>query len=418
MASRNGKGAPRTGNLRWLYAGRALRSFATAFLTVVFPLYLAAEGYRSAGIGLVLTAGGIATAALVAVVGFGGDRFGRRTMLLLLGALGVVGGLLMAGTGNIVAVTVASGLCGVGRGGGAGSGGSWGPVFPAEQPLLAASVDPRRRTAAFGTIAFVGVMAGAVGSLVAWLPDALTGLGWSVLRADRLVFLLGAALAAAMFLVTLPIREAAPETAAPPASTPITTRQLVGRLGLTNALNGLGFGFLGPLLTYWFHVRYGAGAGELGILYTLVNLVTALPYLGASRLAGRLGAVRAFVITRAASVVTLLCMAFMPTFWWAGAMFALRMAFNSLGLPSRQSYVMGVAEQRRRGTVAALSSLPSQVTSTISPAVGGVLMESLVDTPLYGAALFMTCNLVAYYYAFRDVRPPEEATVTEPRASD
>lgn len=375
---------------------------------MVFPLYLVRVGYGSAGIGLLLSGGGVATAALVALVGFGGDRYGRRGMLLLLAGLSVLGGLLLASSGNVVAVLVASGLCGVGRGGGAGSGGSWGPVFPAEQPLLAASVPPRQRTSAFGAIAFVGVLAGAAGSLVAWLPGGLTALGWSPLGADRAVFLLGALLSAAMLLCTLPLRET-PPTAPPGPPAEISTRALVGRLGLTNALNGLGFGFLGPLLTYWFHVRYGAGAGEIGALYTLVNLVTALPYLGASRLAERLGALRAITLTRGASVLLLLVMAVMPGFWWAGAVYALRMAFNSLGLPTRQSFVMGVADERRRGMVAAVSFLPSQVTSAISPSIAGVLMEEgVLDTPLFGAALFMGANLIAYYFAFRQVRPPEE----------
>jgi MFS family permease len=192
-------------------------------------------------------------------------------------------------------------------------------------------------------------------------------------------------------------------------------RQLVGRLGLTNALNGLGFGVLGPLLTYWFHVRFGAGPGEIGLLYTLVNLVAALPYLGASRLAARMGAVRAATVTRAASVAALLLMAVMPSFWLAGAVFAVRMAFNSLGLPARQSFAMGVADEGRRGTVAALGMLPSQVTAILSPAVGGTLMETVVDTPLFGAALFMGLHLVAYYLAFRNVHPPEELAVERSR---
>lgn len=399
-------------NLQWLYAGRALRSFTTAFLTIVFPLYLAAEGYRSGAIGAVLAAGGVLTTVLVAAVGFAGDRLGRKRMLVGLAALGAIGGAMMASTANVAAVTVASGLGGVGRGGGAGSGGSWGPVFPAEQPLLAGSVDARGRTAAFGAIAFVGVLAGAAGSLVAWVPGLLHTAGWSWLAAYRLVFWLGALLSAAMLVVTLPIRETtAPAPAAKDgtAAPPITTRQLIGRLGLTNGLNGFGVGFLGPLLTYWFHVRFGAGPGEIGVLYTIVNLVTALPYLGAARLAARLGAVRAVTLTRALSVAMLVAMAQMPTFILAGVAFALRMAVNSLSLPARQSYVMGVAEERHRGMIAAVGSLPSQVTSTISPAIGGALMESFLDTPLYGAALFMGLNMVTFYYAFRHAPPPEEA---------
>jgi MFS family permease len=401
-------------NLRWLYAGRALRSFTTAVLTIVFPLYLAQAGYRSPEIGAVLTAGSALTTALVAAVGLAGDRWGRRRVLLVLAALGAVGAAALAVSANPVVALLASGLGGVGRGGGAGSGGSWGPVFPAEQPLLAGSVAPRDRTRAFGTIAFVGVLAGAAGSLGASAPATLHAAGWSWLAAYRLVFWASALLAVGMVLATVPLREVRPQPEeAAGGRAPLSTGQLLRRLAVTNGLNGLGVGFLGPLLTYWFHVRFGVGPARIGVLYTVVNLVTALPYLGAARLAARLGAVRAVTATRALSVALLPVMAAMPTFPLAGVAFALRMAANSLSLPTRQSYVMGVAEERHRGLVAALGSLPSQVTQSISPIVGGWAMQFDVDAPLYGAALFMAANLVAFYLAFRHTPPPEEARPAE-----
>ena len=412
-----------SGNLRWLFAGRALRSFGTAFLTVVFPLYLAQEGFRSVGVGAILTLSALAGAGLVAAVGFFGDRFGRRTALLGLAALGSLSAAAIALSGNPTVLVLGSGIGGVGRGGGAGSGGQWGPVLPAEQPLLAASVPGRERTAVFGRIGFVGVLAGAAGSLVAVVPGALHAAGWTWLDAYRVIFWIGALLSVAMFAVTLPIREAppraqptasgggmrAPGGGAADARPGLSTGQLLGRLVVTNGVNGLGIGFLGPLLTYWFHVRYGVGSAEIGVLYTVINLVTALPYLGAARLTARLGAVRTVVLTRVIGVAILVGMALMPTFVLAGIAYALRMAFNSLGLPARQSYVMGVADERRRGMVAAIGMLPAQATSTISPIVGGILMETFVDTPLYGAALFMGLNALMYYYAFRGQPPPEEA---------
>lgn len=416
-------------NRLWLYVGRALRSFVTAFLTVVFPLYLAAEGKSATVIGALLTVGGVVSALLMAAAGLLGDRIGRRVVLAVLGLLGALGAFGMAVTSNLAVVMVANGLGGVGRGGGAGSGGSWGPYFPVEQPLLAESVSDADRTRAFGEIGFVGVLAGAAGSLVAFLPSVLRADGLSELRADRLVFLLGGVLSLGIVAAVVPLverRRAGAEPAearaavAPSAEGPrpaeaeaalggsLSTRALIGRLGLTNALNGLGFGFLGPLLTYWFHVRFGVGAASLGLLYTVINLVTALPYLGAAGLARRLGAVRAVVATRVVSVGALVAMIFAPSFAIAGALFAFRMAANSLGLPARQSFTMGVADERRRGTVAAFSSLPSLLTSSVSPVVGGALMGALLATPLIGAALFMGLNTVAYYFAFRRTRPPEE----------
>ncbi len=401
------------GNLVWLYAGRALRSCSTAFLGIVFPLYLAARGESSTAVGVVLTASAAVSALLILAVGLVGDRFGRRRVLIALGLLGAAGGVVLALFSNPVLLVLASGLAGVGRGGGAGGGGAFGPFFPAEQPLLAASVRPDRRTAAFGRIGFVGVLTGALGSLVALVPGQLHGAGWSILAADRLLFVVGAAVSLWVVVVSLPIREPPPPgrpqgSRATRDPSTLTTRQLIGRLGLTNALNGFGFGFLGPVLVYWFHRRFGAGPGEIGVLFMLANLFAALPYLGASRLVVRLGAVRTVVATRAASVAALLAMAWMPSFELVAALFVVRSAVNSLSIPARQSYVMGVADEARRGTVVAIGALPSQITASISPAVAGVTMVVLLDAPIYLAALFMGANTVAYWLSFRRVAEREE----------
>jgi len=114
--------------------------------------------------------------------------------------------------------------------------------------------------------------------------------------------------------------------------------------------------------------------------------------------------------------VVLALMAVVPTFLVASILLALRTGLNSLGIPARQSYTMGVAEEHRRGTVAALGSLPSMVTSSISPVVGGALMGAFLDTPIVGATFFMGVNTVAYYLAFRNTRPPEERTTPGPPA--
>ncbi len=213
-----------------------------------------------------------------------------------------------------------------------------------------------------------------------------------------------------MILVASPIREKQRNSeddynGEPP---PINVRQLTGRLGLTNASNGLGFGFLGPLLTYWLYRRYGAGPAELGVLYTIINLATAIPYLLASRVSHRLGAVRAVTYTRSISIACLAVMSFMPTFWLAGLSYLLRMVFNSIGMLARQSYAMGVSNPLYRSRVAAFSNLPSQLTAMISPVIGGSEMESFLDFPVYGAVFFMNLSVIAYYLAFRHIAPPEE----------
>ena len=202
-------GAPQLSqNLKWLYANRALRSFATAFLTVIFPLYLAVSGYSAAKIGMVLTLSGIVSVVLLAGVGLFGDLVGRKRAIVILSLLSLIGSLVMSGWNNFWLIVLASGLGGVGKGGGAGSGGSWGPLFPAEQPLLTEAVTPENRTTVFGRISFVGVLAGALGSLVAAIPEILHKNGTPWLFGYHLLFMFSALLSLLMMVVVWPIQEA------------------------------------------------------------------------------------------------------------------------------------------------------------------------------------------------------------------
>lgn len=322
-------------------------------------------------------------------------------MLIALALLSTTASLAIALSGPSMAVLVlASGIGGIGRGGGAGSGGNWGPMMPAEQPLVVAAAR-QNSTKAFGVLSFVGVLASAAGSLVAGAPSLLLARGLPLGDGYRLLFGLGAALMCAAALVALPLREAPAARAEEPlAPAAFSLGQLLGRLGLTNALSGFGFGFLGPLLTYWFYRRYGVDAAGLAVLYAIVNLVSALPYLAAATLSRRIGQVRIVVLTRLAAVAALLAMPFMPSLGWAGAAYALRMAVNSLGMPARQSFTMGAVAERQRSRVAAFGALPSQITSMVSPAIGGALMEEILNVPLFGAAVFMFLSAVTYHLAF------------------
>lgn len=397
-------------NLRWLYAGRSLRSISTAFLTVVFPLYLAQSSYSATQIGLILSLSAVSNIVLVALVGLIADGFGRRRTLIALALLSAFGALaLYLFPDTFAMLVICSGFGGVGRGGGAGSGGNWGPVMPAEQPLIAASA-AGESTGAFGRLSFIGVLASALGSLVAGLPTILTHHGMTLTSGYRLLFLMSAVLMFGVALLALPIREVPTAEPAGSESPPtIPVGQLLGRLGFTNALAGFGFGFLGPLLTYWFYVRFGASAAQLAVMYTLVNLFSALPYLASASLTRRLGQVRTVVLTRLAGVAALLAMPFMPSLYLAGAMFALRMAVNSLGMPARQSFTMDFSEERYRSRVSAFSLLPSQITSMLSPALGGALMEGFVNFPLFGASAFLLANGITYYLAFRGAEDPRHS---------
>lgn len=190
--------------------------------------------------------------------------------------------------------------------------------------------------------------------------------------------------------------------------------RLIARFMATSATNGLAVGMLGPLLVYWFHRRYGATAADIGELYFVLNLVAATPYLLAGRMAAYFGSVSAVVMCRGTAAVMLGALVMMPNFWLAGVLYGVRMIFNTLSIPVRQSFLMGVIPPAERSSAAGMSSFPAQVGASISPYLAGYLMDQVsLDLPMELSALLQGLYVVLYYLFFRNVRPPEELGGTD-----
>ena len=397
-------------------AGRAIRSLTQGYLGIVVPIFLVRAGYGTVAIGVLLTVAAASSALLTALVGFAADRWGRRILLVVLGLMTAASGAVFALTTSYVVLVAAAALGTIGVGGAAGSGGAFGPYYPAEQALVAEHAGDADRTAVFAGLSLIGVLAASAGSALAALPRVVanTGLG-SLIGGYHLLFALTALLGVAMAAVIVPVhegahaREGGPRT--PPAPLTPRTRGLLARFALTNGVNGLAIGFLGPILTLWFHVRYGVGSPAIGALYFAINIAAAIPYLGVPWVTRRLGGlVRTVVSVRVVSAALLAAIPLMPTFALAGAVYLVRMLANAVSVPARQSYIMGIVEPAERSRMAGLSNLPARVFALPGPALAGVMLRvAWIGVPLELASALQLVNAALYWGFFRHVRPPEEA---------
>jgi len=413
------------GDLRYLMAGRALRSLTQGYLGIIVPLFLVRAGYKTVPIGLLLTLAAAGSAVQTALVGFAADRWGRRPVLIGLGFLTSVSGLVFALTTQYVPLLIAAILGTVGTGGGVGSGGAFGPYYPAEQALIAEHAGDRNRTTVFSGLSLVGVLAASAGAALAVVPHLvfISGLGTRI-DGYQLLFWLCVIAGVAMGLIILPVHERAPSHRGRQEERPgpLTgrTRGLLLRFGLVNALNGLAVGFLGPILALWFHLRYGVDSAELGVLYFLINVAAVLPYLGVPWITRRLGGmVRTVVAVRVVSAALLAVIPLMPTYALAGAVYLVRMIANAVSIPVRQSYVMGIVPAAERSRMAALSNLPSRVASLAGPVLVGVMLQVMwIGVPLEIASVLQLAYAWVYWRFFRGIRPPEELDAVPDAGAD
>lgn len=411
-----------------LLMARAFMSAARAFAGIMTPIYLALIGFNGLTLGLLFTVVALTSAVLSSAVGLLSDRLGRKFFIVVLPWFAAAAALVFAVSHVVALLFIFAALGSFGRGAGAGSG-TVGPYQPAEQAFLADAVPARHRNSLFGRIGFASSLGALLGTgpLTA-LPTVLTWLGvpgQQGLSGYRLSFLVMAGIALVAGLLALPITEPSRLTRKEPegrsrTGAGVSTRRfrlnlspqswfVLLRLWITNSINGFGVGFFGPFITYWFFRRYGVGPVEVGLLFSIINLVAMVGNLGAAGIAARLGLVRAITVTRTLQAILIIPMVLAPTFWLAGMVYTLRMLVQRIGLPLRQSYVLGVVPSEERGTISALSNLPSQLTSSASPTLAGYLFDHVaLALPFEIGAFFQALNTLLFFLFFRHLQPPEE----------
>lgn len=419
-----------------LLSARVLMSAQRALVGVIVPIYLARRGFSATELGVLFSVIAIVAALMSTAIGLAADRIGRRVFVVSVPLLAAGAGLVFALSDVTAVLFLAAALGSFGRGAGAG-GGQIGPYQPAEQALLAEKVGSESdRNRLFGFIASASAVGGLVGSALAITPlTSPTGPGVGA-ATYRPVFLAAAALALLASLCALPVREqpANPGPAPPPA--PGSRRRLTGRrraqrparlstrsrtliyrLALTNGVNGAAVGLFGPFITYWLYRRYGAGPVAIGTLYTIANLVTIATNQLAAPLAGRHGTVRTVVVVRILQALALPLLALMPSLATAGALYTARLVVQRIGLALRQSFVMGAAPPSERARVAALSQLPTQAISAVSPTLSGYLFDEVsLAAPFVIAGVLQLANALLFQYFFG--RPAAGESAARPRSGD
>jgi len=423
---------------RGLMSARFLRSVAQGALVVDFVLYLKALGWSAPAIGALVGASGVVGAALLLAAGMLSDRFGRRPFLLGYQLANAVGALAVVLSPKAWVLVLAAVLLGYGR----GANGAAGPFAPVEQAWLAGSVTRTTRGQAFSLNAALGFVGMGVGTVVgAAVP--LFARVWSGPSAYEPLFVLNFVVALLTTWIIARLSEAerpraragreartgerAPPTvsaprasaaqvaggvlrAAEPASAPeagalegadsaassaarsdpeLDRRENVALVLLTvvNAVNALGIGLIGPLLPYWFAVRFGVGPEAIGAIYALTFFLTGIASVVTGEVGARVGVVRSIVGPRAAGTVLLVAMPLMPAYAWAAGLYAVRSILNRGTAGARQAFSMGLVRNERRGLAGSLNALSFRLPAAVGAAVAGWLMGlGLLDLPFFIAA--------------------------------
>lgn len=394
-----------------LFASRIFRMFAYGFVSVILVLYLAAAGLSQVQIGLLLSLTLLGDTVLSFWMAVNADRIGRRRMLQVGALLMFLAGLAFTFTGSFTLLLIAA-IVGVLS----PSGHEVGPFLSIEQAALSEIVTPARRTHIFSWYNLAGSFATAIGAISAGVSgQALQNQGFTPLASYRGIIICYAVVGLILTVLFSRLSPAV-ETSrhSPDRSVRFglhQSRKMVLRISGLFALDAFAGGFvMQSILSYWFHIRFGAEPAMLGAIFFMANILAGISALFAAQLAARIGLIKTMVFTHLPSNVLLFLIPFMPTLWLAVLVLLLRFSISQMDVPTRQAFMMSAVPPQERSAAAGLASVARSIGASISPVLTGPMLASatLFSLPFFFAGSLKIVYDLLLYRNFVDFQTTEK----------
>ena len=401
--------------------GRSTRLFLLATImdgilfsgwNLFFNFYILGRGFERDYLGLVNAMPSIAALIFGIPLGALSDRIGRKNAMLLGVAVSIGGMALEVTVLDPTLILVFAFIQGLGST----------LYFLSQAPFMMKVSDDDNRALLFSLNWGLVTLASAVGSLFAGYLPAFFGELLEVAprsaEAYQAVLLISVLLS---FLTLIPlalIREPKddPEVGlTAQARMPlwrVVLRPLTLKLAIPNLIIGFGAAILIPYMNVFFVERYKLPDSQLGLLFSVSALLTALGTLIGPRLAVRLGSkIKAVVSTQGVSLFFLMLLGFSPYLLLAQIGFLMRGMLMNMAAPLYSALAMEQTPAREQGTVNSVVELSWRVGWAVGPYISGVVQESYGFTPLFLATgVLYTLSIILTWVFFHDA---EEGSVGE-----
>ena len=395
-----------SGDGKLILVEKSVRTVPYGFLGVLYGVYLPELGFDALQIGIILTLTVFTSAFYTFIVSFLADRFGRRRTLIFFALMDfLAGSILFISTmwwAPVIAEIVGNMTVGSGE---------VGPFLSIEQAILPQTCNSKHRTLAFSVYNLIGYASSSVGALLVGLPQ-LFGSGLSAYRPLFAGYLVSGLVGSLLYVgLSNQIEAKADQKQQRVRILSEKSKPIVRKLAALFAVDSFGGGFIAQsIISYYFYTRFALQLTSLGLIFSATQIVTAMSFLAAERIARRIGLLRTMVFSHIPSNIFLTAIAFAPSAAWAVALLLCRHSLSQMDVPTRQSYVMAVVQESDRTAAAGFTNVSRTVTQSISPSLAGYAMATLgLGTPFIAAGSLKIAYDLLIYRSFRKIKPPEES---------
>jgi MFS family permease len=397
-------------NARLLLLRSPFSGLSISLIRLLFNLYLLAVGFDTLFVAKFVAINWTCHGLAVIPSGVVSDLFGRRRVFLI-----AFSGNLLA-TAAVLFVTDPAGLLVLAAiiGLFEGAHAIVGPPFMMEQSR------PDERVLLFSLNGGIQVGAASLGNLAAGvLPfvfAALIGVGPESALARRSALVCALPIMLFSMIPIYLIRE---------EWKPIDLRRWVegiesygriGMLALTQGLIGFGMGFSVPFFNIFFSQNVKASTAQIGLIFALGSIMTAVVTIFVPIAVRHLGRVRTVTFVKLLGIPCLVLLGMTQSIVWAGAFYILAILFMGGAFPNRgisdpifSLFAMEVVKERERGTTNGIMHAFVEFPMGIGAALAGPFMAVGDWQTLYitSGGIFALAFILYYlYFAPVEARQP------------
>lgn len=375
----------------FLSFSKFIRSFVLTMIAIITPYYLFDLGYGALIIGIVIALAVVLSTLFVYVFAY--LKMPIRWRLLLLSTLFTISmGILYFFTG-LLSFILSLAVAGITL-----SGRDMTPNETMEKFSISTyEKEQRDRNYAFSVYNFSSYGAGSLASLLIFLYGS----------GDlKTYFLIDLILAVLQFIPYIYVKFPERIERESPRKFDGKTRMDVTKLSYLFSMDAFGGGLVvTSVITLWFKTVYGISLSQAGLMFVIINIVTAVSIILSSFIAERLGLVRTMVYTHIISNIFLVLVPVFHTLFLSQVMLYLRQTTSQMDVPARDSFINTIIPAQHRVRSNSHFLAVRNGAQVPGPGVAGALVETYASSVFFlggGIKILYDFLLFISYRNFRD----------------
>jgi len=168
---------------------------------------------------------------------------------------------------------------------------------------------------------------------------------------------------------------------------------------------GLGAGVLVRIFPLWFYLRYNTNVDVLGPLFSITQFLTAVASLTTPSMAKVMGEIKTIVYTEGVSIAILIAMPFMPLYYLAGVLYALRSLLMNMSAPIQNSFIMSLIPENERALASSIINFFDSLPRSFGPFISGLFIQlGYLNLPFFFTATLYSFSVAGFYILFRKAK--------------